>query len=986
MTKYSRAVLSLLLWITALTSYGQFSNWQFVGPVSNNNASGHEFETAQMSKIVIDPANSSHMFAASTFGGLWETNNSGTNWQNINTNPNGFNGALGMAFLNSSTLLVGNYHVGFNPGTGSQDISTGIGMYDFQTQTWQSLGTLPAGSQNYVIRNIAVHPSNPLVLYACTSIGLFRSNDGGVTWTFALQNVYVENVIFLNNATGTSHFVYVTGSNAPGVYGTPIGTPMLKEYNDNGGSSGFQFLSDLSSSVTLGSGLLRSNSMLVLGPQNSPTDEEFFVVSTETPAIAQGWDPYGWDLYSGAFFIDRFVKNTSANTITPTAFTTTGFSGMGGTRMGAAYDPANNRVWFGGQHLDYYDIGSATWQTYVAQGFHTGIYGAIHDDMHDFQVVNKAGQYYMYAACDGGVAVTSLSTGTIPYFSSLSYGIDVCLINGFSGSEDQPNIYALGGQDVVNTDIYDANTHADKYTLATWENDGALIDKFNTNNMILDASSYGGSYYSSSNGGVSLSAVKSYYAPSSGGTFAQGALDGTDAWGFMSPQYYQDPYRAGRIFQSKNEYGIYQYDWASNSFVAKIIAANVQPGLVTTGSCAPSGSWNILGRMIIAGMSFSPQTPNNIHFTVDGGFDPGNPTCFCNPSVIEYIGNNLDGTWEGHNDIYNTGSPQWANVSPNWAAFASTVSNCPGCANVSGANLDIQFKAIETSPWNKDVVYVSLYMPNNPTVKVLKFDGTNWSNYSDGLPVTEHPCSMTMDHASNDALYLCTDMGVYYRDASLGTWQPYSNDLPITFGKQMEINYKENTVRIGLYGRGIWKSPLQCPSLSSSALTSAIAPGFYEANAITASANETMTSGPTILRATNSITLNPGFIAAPTGTPNTYGLALIHGCSGGSTSTYQYHSMVPYRPEPADKNAVSSKALMAAPNPSDGHFMLTIPTTDDEEHAFITIYDNLGRKIAERTGISGQTLNMDLSEYPKGVYIIQCMVEGETSMVKVVNQ
>ncbi|MFI5148199.1 MAG: T9SS type A sorting domain-containing protein [Bacteroidia bacterium] len=986
MINYSRAVLSLLLWMGALTSFGQNSNWQFVGPVSNNNASGHEFETAQMSRIVIDPANPAHMFAGGTVGGMWETNNSGANWVNINTNPNGYNGVLAITFLNSTSILVGNYHVGFNAGVGSRDISTGIGMYNFQTQTWQSLGALPAGSQNYVIKSIAVHPSNPSVLYACTSIGLFRSTDGGVTWTFVLQNVYTENLVFITNATGTSHYVYVAGSSMPGVYGEPGGTSILKEYNDNGGTSGFQFLSDLSSNVTLGSGETRSHSMVILGPQNSASDKEFFVVTTETPGTPEGWDPYGWDMYGGALFLDRFVKNTNTNTMTPTSFTSSGFGGMGGLRLAGAYDPANNRVWFGGQRLDYYDLGTNTCQTYVAQGFHLGIYGAIHDDMHDFEVVNKGGQYYMYAACDGGIGVTSLSSGTIPYFSALNNGLNVCLVNGFSGSEDQPNIYALGGGDIVNTDIYDASINADKHTLATWENDGALIDKFNTNNMIFDLNSYGGAYATSSDGGATMSGGKSYFAPASGNTFAQGSSDGTDAWGFMSQQYFQDPYRAGRIFQSKNQTGIYQYDWVSNTFVAKIKAYAIQPTINWSGSCVPTGNWNLTGWIIINGMSFSPQTPDNLHFIVNGSYDPANPACFTNPSVIEYIGNNLDGTWAGHNDAYNASNPQWANVSPNWATFASSVLNCPGCANVTGSDLNIQFKGIETSPWNKDVVYVGVYMPNNPTVKVLKYDGTNWSNYSDGLPVSEYPFSFVMDHVSNDGLYLSTEMGIYYRDASMSMWEPYSNDLPITFSKQMEINYKENTVRAGVFGRGIWKSPLRCPTSSNLTLNSSIALNFYEANYVTASAHETMTAGPTVMRATNSITLSPGFLAAPTSTSNTYALALIHGCSGGGTSTYQYHHMIPYRPEPKDKDAEMSKSITAFPNPNDGHFVLTIPTNEEGEHATVTVYDFLGKKVEERSAVSGQKLNIDLSEHPKGVYIVQCTIEGNMTTVKVVNQ
>jgi hypothetical protein len=984
MIKYLRVVLFVLLLPLSNSLCAQYSNWSFVGPVSNNNANGHEFEPAQVHKIVIDPANLNHMFTGGPFAGLWESNNAGASWQNVNANPAGFNGVLGLCFLSSTQLLVGNYHVGFNAGLGSHDVSTGVKIYNFQSQTWSSLGALPVGSQNYVIKNISVYPSDHTIIFVCTSIGLFRSQDSGATWTEVITNKYPENMVFIAKTSGTDYFCYVAGSNAVGLWGEPPGVPMLMESSDKG----LTFPVDLSSSITLGSGQTRGHSTACIGPQNGTSDRQLFTMTNETPGTPEGWDVYGWDVYGGGLYLDQFSKNANTNVVTHTALSPYGLSGMGGLREAVAYDPANNYLWFGSQHLNYLDLASGNATYYVQYSMHSGTNGGIHDDMHDIEIVNNAGQYTMYVAHDGGVVSSPLSTGPIPFFSRLNYGLDVCLVNGFSGSEDQPNIYALGGQDIVNTDIYDANLQQDKYTLATWENDGAIIDKFNSNNMIFDASSYGGAYLTTSNGGATVSGTKSYFAPASGSTFAQGASDGTDAWGFMAHNYYQDPYRAGRIFQGKDQTGIYQYDWASQTFVAKIKPFSIQPNIVWSGGpCSPnaSGGWNLQGWVRVNGMSFSPQTPNSLHFIVDGSYDPANPACYANPSVIKYIGSNLDDVWSGHNDAYNTSNPQWANISPNWASFASTVGNCTSCANVAGSDLGIQFKDIETSPWNKDRIYVALYIPNNPTVRVLKYDGTTWSNYSDGLPPNEGSYAMVMDHASNDGLYLSTDMGIYFRDATMASWIPYSNDLPITFSRQLEINYKENTLRAGMYGRGIWKSPLSCPTQTNLTLSSTIAANIYEANYVTASSNATLTLSPTVFRGTNSVTLSPGFKAAPSSTPNTYCLALIHGCSGGGTSTYQYHRLAaPPEPHAPKKSEVSG--LTAYPSPNDGHFTVLIPGGDDEDRATVTIYDPNGKQVFSRGNILERQLSFDFSEFPKGMYMIRCVIDGEGTSTKVMNQ
>src|ERR1044072_8567332 len=146
-----KIVMLIACLIPAMMSlHAQLGTWHFVGPYSNNNANGQEFETAQMNNIIMDPDDSLHMFAGSKFGGLWETTNGGGNWSNINTSlATGLNGVLGLAFRNSTQILVGNY----TPG----DYSTGVFLYDFVTDSWQVLTALPAGTTPYVIKSVAVH-------------------------------------------------------------------------------------------------------------------------------------------------------------------------------------------------------------------------------------------------------------------------------------------------------------------------------------------------------------------------------------------------------------------------------------------------------------------------------------------------------------------------------------------------------------------------------------------------------------------------------------------------------------------------------------------------------------------------------------------------------------------------------------------------------------------------------------------------------------
>ena len=89
--------------------------------------------------------------------------------------------------------------------------------------------------------------------------------------------------------------------------------------------------------------------------------------------------------------------------------------------------------------------------------------------------------------------------------------------------------------------------------------------------------------------------------------------------------------------------------------------------------------------------------------------------------------------------------------------------------------------------------------------------GQSWNDYDEGLPDLPVNC-ITYEFGSNDALYVGTDVGVYYKDNSLNQWEPFMNGLPNVVINCLEINYTNNKIRAGTFGRGIWESDLSCTS------------------------------------------------------------------------------------------------------------------------------------------------------------------------------
>ena len=116
---------------------------------------------------------------------------------------------------------------------------------------------------------------------------------------------------------------------------------------------------------------------------------------------------------------------------------------------------------------------------------------------------------------------------------------------------------------------------------------------------------------------------------------------------------------------------------------------------------------------------------------------------------------------------------------------------------------------LAVSNTDPNVVYVT-FSGYNTSSKVFKSTsgGTSWSNISTGLPNV--PCNTIVYHNSstNDAVYLGTDVGVYYKDNTMTTWTMYSTNLPRVSVRDLEIYYPTSRLRAGTFGRGTWDTDL----------------------------------------------------------------------------------------------------------------------------------------------------------------------------------
>lgn len=200
--------------------------------------------------------------------------------------------------------------------------------------------------------------------------------------------------------------------------------------------------------------------------------------------------------------------------------------------------------------------------------------------------------------------------------------------------------------------------------------------------------------------------------------------------------------------------------------------------------------------------------------------------------------------------------------------YASTRTTLYGTFN-SGANWsnlsaglpNRVISSITIHPDNPLKIWVT-YSGNSPNEKVFASDdgGATWVNITRNLPNLPVNC-MIYQKNSDHALYIGTDVGVYYTDTLLSNWQPFMDGLPNVIVRDFDINYSIRKLRAGTYGRGIWEAALKEPIS-----TPPVANFAYQSNALC--------FGDSIAFEDRSIDNAPGWVwSFPGGSPSTSTLA-----------------------------------------------------------------------------------------------------------------
>jgi hypothetical protein len=148
-------------------------DWLPVGPTPTANFGG----IGRVTQIAIHPTDGNILIAGAAGGGVWRTNNGGASWWwQMFLQPTLTIGAVAIAPSNPQIMYAasGEDGGGWDPAWG------GVGLYRSNNggATWTLMTSVPSTR----FSAIAVHPTRPNTVYLAGNRGLHKSIDGGLTW------------------------------------------------------------------------------------------------------------------------------------------------------------------------------------------------------------------------------------------------------------------------------------------------------------------------------------------------------------------------------------------------------------------------------------------------------------------------------------------------------------------------------------------------------------------------------------------------------------------------------------------------------------------------------------------------------------------------------------------------------------------------------------------------------------------------------------
>ncbi len=640
--------------------------WIQLGPFGPATGSG----SGRINCIDFHPSNANIILVGAPSGGIWRSVNGGNSWT-TNTDNLASIGISDIQFAPSNGNIV---YAATGDRDGGDTYTHGILKSTDAGIHW----TLTNWAQEYRYRRqtyrLLVHPNNPDIVYATTSIGLYKTTDGGQNWTRIRIGAW-KDIAFKPNDPNT---IYIASANT-----------VAK--STNGGTS-FTNLSFQASSTP--------DRLEIAVTPNAPN--YLYVLASKSSTHGFG------GLYLSTNAGGSFTQKASTPNLLGWKDDGSDIGGQSWYDMALEVSPYNkNIVFVGGVNIWRSTNAGQSWSI---SGHWRGS-GApyVHADIHTIKY-SPHNQSTLWACTDGGL---SLSASNGSQWTEKNNHLAVAQMYRLGNSKTLANKVITGWQD-NGTNLMNTSWHK------VLGGDGMECIISNDNNNILFGSLYYGSIRRSLNGGSSWSEVSSNI---------------TEEGAWVTP-FVQHPSNANILYAG------YRNVWKTMN---------------------KGNSWTKISN-------FSDNNKLNTLATA--------------PSNVNII-------WAANSsNLYKT-----TNGGNSW----TLISNGIGNGSVNSIAIDAN---------NPNTVWIckSGFYAGNKVYKTTN-GGNSWTNISGNLP--NYPAN-TIVKAENtaNAIYVGMDIGVYYRDDILGQWVPFMKDLPNVIVDELEIFEQGHKIRAATFGRGLWESLL----------------------------------------------------------------------------------------------------------------------------------------------------------------------------------
>ncbi len=151
-------------------------NWVNIGPIDLPSSPYDFWGNGRINAIAFHPSDPDLFYIGAPAGGLWKTTDGGQHWETLTDNqPTLGVSAIIIDYVDPDIIYLG---------TGDRDAgdAAGLGVYkstDGGITFFESNTNMGAKTVGRMIQ----HPTNPALLYAATSGGVYKSIDAGASWT-----------------------------------------------------------------------------------------------------------------------------------------------------------------------------------------------------------------------------------------------------------------------------------------------------------------------------------------------------------------------------------------------------------------------------------------------------------------------------------------------------------------------------------------------------------------------------------------------------------------------------------------------------------------------------------------------------------------------------------------------------------------------------------------------------------------------------------